>query len=152
MKSYTSLLICCLFLCAVANAEGRIGFTLGASQREYGSSGAHAPDHNGIRWNHNGWIITENYDPEGLCTKVIYTGDWGKSPDRLIFSFLRLNTPDGVVWKQDQFSGPMGRKWHSSDYTTNGLILIHLIAEFEPNLAQGTVVITEYSLLIAVSN
>jgi hypothetical protein len=149
-----------LFLCAAANVEGRIGFTLGASQREYGSSGTSEPDNNRVRWNYKGWTITEYYDPEGFCTKIIYIGDSQAFSDRVIFSFLRRNTPNGVVWKEDHFSGPFGRKWHSTEYTTNGLILIHLVAELEPNLSQqnlsheadGTEMITEYSLLVTVSN
>jgi hypothetical protein len=163
MKNCPSLVLCCLFLFAVSNVNGRIGFTLSTSQREYGSSGAYAPDNNGVSWKYKGWIITEYYDPQGFCSKIIYTGHSQDFPDRVIFSFLRMNTPAGVTWNEDVVRGPWGslsRKWRSTEYTTNGLILIHLLAELEPNLSQqnspreadGTEMITEYSLLLTVSN
>jgi hypothetical protein len=97
MKNNTSLVICCLFLCAVSNVNGRIGSTLSTSQREYGSSGTH--DNNGAAWNYKGWSITESYDLQGLCTQIVYVGHSNDFPDRVVFAFLRMNTPAGVSWK-----------------------------------------------------
>lgn len=73
-----------------------------------------------------------------------------------------MNTPQGVTWNEDHVSRPWGeiiRKWRSTEYITNGVTWIHLVAESGPNFFQQNpphngngVVITEFSLSITVSN
>jgi hypothetical protein len=158
MSTKASLAICCLFFCAMPNGKARIGFSLGTSQREYGSRGT--PNNNGVAWKYKGWTITEHYDPQGLCTQIVYAGHSNDFPDRVIFPLLRMNTPAGVSWKEDNglpgWPGLM-RKWHSTEYTADGLMTIHLVAVLAPifptNLSnEGSIDITEYSFSVAVSN
>jgi hypothetical protein len=156
-----NILVSALVLFAVCeHSQANIGFTLGQSQRYYGSKGTYADDNSGVVWNYKGWLVTEYYDPQGLCTKIIYTGQWSDFPDRVVFSFLRINTPPGVTWSEDDTGGPpvFGRQWHSTQYTRDGLMMIHLVANLTPNLGQknppheadGTPHITEHRLSINV--
>lgn len=121
-------------------------------------AGTHAPDNNGVVWNYEGWTITESYDPQGLCSQIIYAGQ--ALSERVVFQFLRKNTPAGVTWKEDKVPGwqEVIRKWHSTEYTEDGLMTVHLVAVLGPILPKDPLhedtsqVITEYSLSVAISN
>jgi hypothetical protein len=104
--------------------------------------------------NYKGWIITEYYDSEGYCDEVIYQD--GSFSDSAILSFLRMNTPVGVVWKEQTPNAALAwavRMWHSTEYIKNGLIADSLVATlyatFPPNPATGTVITPRYSLSIS---
>ena len=68
-----------------------------------------------MEWKYKGWIITEYYDAEGYRDEIIYArNDDLPFTESTILSLLRMNTPNGVVWKELE-RGPLPwiKKWHS---------------------------------------
>ena len=151
------LLLVCLMvtLCVLPNVDGNIGSTLGMSQSAYGSNGTYASDKSGVTWKYKGWIITEYYDSEGHCDEIVYVrSDDAPLSESTVLSLLRINTPIGVVWKEQQTgSGAFigARKWHSTEYMKNELISDSLVAgtyPIPPNPVQGPVITLRYLLYI----
>jgi hypothetical protein len=95
-----------------------------------------------VTWNFKGWRITEYYDPQGHCDMIRYEGnDYGFSKESETLDVLRVNTPNGVLWKEDTPPTAWGgfRNWNSTEYIKNGVISENVVATLSPIVRQNGV-------------
>jgi hypothetical protein len=133
---FCPLLVGLLFT-RMSTAFGNIGGTLGTAQETYGSRGTYTSDGRGVTWHFRGLLIAEYYDSKGYCDRIIYYAQPGKTFSQSgILELLQINTPSGVLWKQNtNETSAIGSRWYSTDFVKDEVIADSLVATLFTNVA-----------------